>query len=374
MGEGSTGASSSVCRAKYTRDETVILARDGIAAYRNWSDFTGLSDPLTKLHAPGVVWLGNGRSDWPVDEAARLQGLGVAAEVVDDATLSERYPALNACVYAPDLESGEDHDCRSGGPHLIETLGGYVDPADALSDLLRAVRLNGVDVRFNSEITVVEKTSGAVSGVGLRSGATLSCGALVTASGPWCNVLYAAAELKNKWPLIPIRIQIVYLDRPATVVGEIPVCSDAVGGIYFRPQNRGQQLLVGSVREEDEQESVADPDNFDRGVDDQFVREKIHLLQHRLHGLDVIRNVRGYSGLYTTNQVDVHPVVGETPIKGLYVANGFSGHGFKMAPAIGSLVASAITGLRLPSDTEVDPAFLAFDRLPISIASRSVLA
>jgi glycine/D-amino acid oxidase-like deaminating enzyme len=84
--------------------------------------------------------------------------------------------------------------------------------------------------------------------------------------------------------------------------------------------------------------------------------------------------IRGYSGLYTINARDVHPVVGKTEIDGFYVANGCSGHGFKLAPAIGSLIAQAIVGVGGAFDTRVDPGFLAFDRTPIAIASKSVLA
>ena len=46
------------------------------------------------------------------------------------------------------------------------------------------------------------------------------------------------------------------------------------------------------------------------------------------------------------NQDDVHPMIGETKVGGLWACNGFSGHGFKLAPAVGSLVAQQITGLR----------------------------
>jgi glycine/D-amino acid oxidase-like deaminating enzyme len=66
--------------------------------------------------------------------------------------------------------------------------------------------------------------------------------------------------------------------------------------------------------------------------------------------------------------------VGETPVAGLFVANGLSGHGFKLAPAIGSLIAQAIAGERTSFDTEVDPTFLSFDRAPIRLESKSVLA
>jgi glycine/D-amino acid oxidase-like deaminating enzyme len=83
---------------------------------------------------------------------------------------------------------------------------------------------------------------------------------------------------------------------------------------------------------------------------------------------------RGYSGLYTINRHDFHPIVGPTPIEGLLVANGMSGHGFKLAPAIGSLIAQILAGPTDSFDTRVDPAFLSFERAPIALKSLGVLA
>ena len=49
VGEGSTGASSAVCRTRYSLDDVVFLARDGINAYRHWSQFTSLSEPRAPI-------------------------------------------------------------------------------------------------------------------------------------------------------------------------------------------------------------------------------------------------------------------------------------------------------------------------------------
>jgi glycine/D-amino acid oxidase-like deaminating enzyme len=56
------------------------------------------------------------------------------------------------------------------------------------------------------------------------------------------------------------------------------------------------------------------------------------------------------------------------------VANGFSGHGFKTAPAIGAMVARLMTGEVLAGESMADDAWLAPDREPIRIDTRSVLA
>jgi glycine/D-amino acid oxidase-like deaminating enzyme len=56
------------------------------------------------------------------------------------------------------------------------------------------------------------------------------------------------------------------------------------------------------------------------------------------------------------------------------VANGFSGHGFKLAPAIGSMVARAVTGSTTEFDTDVRLDLFSVDRAPIDVAVKNVLA
>lgn len=373
-GEGSTGASSAVCRFRYTHSEMVQLAKDGINAYRNWSEFLGIENPVAQYHRHGVLWLADGNMNWPSQEAERLGSLGVSAAVIDDQSVQERFPALNPCIIPPDLVTAAPHECRGGGFHLLELDGGYIDPVDVLQDLINAVRLCGVEVRFRNQVAGVTVESGGVRGVTLKTGEQISCGVLVNAAGPWCNTVFELAGLNCTWPLTPTRVQIVHIDRPAEVPGDIPVCVDRGGGLYFRTQNRGQQFVVGSVLEEDEKECVDNPDEYATHVDDAFAQTKLHALHHRIPGLNYRGGIGGYSGLYTVNHADVHPVVGRTPLAGFYVANGFSGHGFKLAPAIGSLLAREITGESSDFDTAVDRRFLAFDRKPIEIGSKSVLA
>jgi glycine/D-amino acid oxidase-like deaminating enzyme len=152
------------------------------------------------------------------------------------------------------------------------------------------------------------------------------------------------------------------------------VGADASTGIYFRPESAGQQVLVGSVLAEDEEEVVDDPDSFRRVPDADFTQMKLAAFHHRIPALEARGNVSGIAGLYTINREDVHPVVGPTGRDGFWVANGFSGHGFKLAPAIGSMVAQAFTGVSTDFDTDVPMEFFAVDREPIDVAVKSVLA
>lgn len=51
----------------------------------------------------------------------------------------------------------------------------------------------------------------------------------------------------------------------------------------------------------------------------------LNALFHRLPGLDTSGEIVGFSSMYTVNQDDVHPMIGETQVPGLWACNGFSG-------------------------------------------------
>jgi glycine/D-amino acid oxidase-like deaminating enzyme len=371
--EGSTGASSSICRCRYTHPEVVRLAFHGQEAYGNWAEFTALDQPRSGLHRVGVLWM-MGETEETVDaDAGKLAGEGVKAEAVGPEDVVEMFPSLSTCAVPFDLTGEIEHECAPGEAFLYESLGGYVEPVGANQDLIEASRRGGASVEFNSRVTGVTRANGRVTGVELSDGTEISAGLVINAAGPWCNQLNAMAGADLRWTLTPTRIQTVYRSWPADL-GPIPVGADATTGIYFRPETAGQQVLIGSVLAEDEEEIVDDPDDFKRVPDAAFTEMKLAAFHHRVPGLEARGGVSGVAGLYTINREDVHPVVGPSGVEGLWVANGFSGHGFKLAPSIGSIVAQAFTGASIEFDTDIPMSFLAVDREPIDVAVKNVLA
>jgi glycine/D-amino acid oxidase-like deaminating enzyme len=219
----------------------------------------------------------------------------------------------------------------------------------------------------------VLRENGRVTGVRLADGDEISAGLVINAAGPWCNQLNAMAGVDLRWTLSPTRIQTVLRSWPSDL-GRLPVAADMSTGIYFRPELGSQQILIGSVLAEDEEEVVEDPDDFKRVPDPGFTEMKLAAFHHRVPALEARGNVSGVAGLYTVNREDVHPVVGPSGVDGLWVANGFSGHGFKLAPAVGSMVAQAVTGTEMDFDTDVPISFFSVDREPIVLPVKHVLA
>ena len=377
VAEGSTGASCAILRQRYTHVEAITVARDGLRAHRNWASYTGLDEPRARFHHTGVLWMMNETPEAVETGRSRMAGLGIGAEVLDAAGVRKRFPALSTCNEPFDLTGESEHTCIDHDTFLFETESGFFDPVSAAQDLLEAVRKAGVDVRFRTPVTKIRTSGGKVDGVDLSDGTSIDAGVVVNAAGPWASRLAAMADFSYQpWTIRPIRAQVIYREWPTDVVpGPIPVVADSSGGIYFRPEAGGQQILVGSILEEDEQEVVTDPDVFNGNIDASYRDVKIHALHHRIPSLPYRGQITGVSGMYTMNVEDVHAVVGPTSLEGFIVANGFSGHGFKESPSIGSMVARHITGAEIDEwDTTAPMEFFSIDRAPIKLDHKAVLA
>lgn len=373
LGEGSTGGSSAITRQRYTKAESVRIARDGNVVWRNWTEYTGLPDPVGRFHDIGVLWMMNESVAEVAADRDRLRAEGVDAVMVDAAELKNLYPGLSACMVRFDLTGDVEHECADGDAFLIERDTGFFDATGALLDVATAAAGAGVDIRMRSEVVDVNVEGARARGVNLADGSSIDAGLVINAAGPWCNRINAMAGLDLDWSLVPTRIQVLYRALPAEVPRPIPVVGDAAGGVYFRPEAGGGQIILGSILEEDEIET-ADPDSYNVSADRSFIDLKIHALHHRIPSLTYVGVPGGMASLYTVNRQDVLPIVGPTSIDGFAVVNGFSGHGFKESQMIGSMMAQWITGERADFDTDVPISFFAVDRDPVDIGDHTVLA
>ena len=127
------------------------------------------------------------------------------------------------------------------------------------------------------------------------------------------------------------------LRRPEDAVPEHPIIGDVVNDLSARP-DAGNLTLIGVGEDE-----FVGPDEYNQSVDMPMVEQAFAGLVRRMPGMASALFRGGWSGLFTTTP-DWHPVLDRIEgIDGLYVAVGFSGHGFKLAPMIGVTMAELIT-------------------------------
>ena len=382
LGEGSSGYSTGFQRAYYSFDETMAFALDGMAAYKDWNNYLQDDRADAKFTKTGALWmLGYDRAQ---NEAMvdRLAKFDVGATLMDADAMTAQFPLMNTDPFPTyDEETGEEIQ-QDYGPFsaVYEHDCGHIDSSTCLEDLLRVcVERDGVDVRFKQRVRSFEVEQGSSSqrvvGVAMEDGSVLSAPTVVNASGPWFNKLNATAGIELSTKALPTRIQVGHKWIPDEFC-DLPFVADQWGpsGIYFMPRAGNNQLVFGSVAHRFESE-IVDPDDYNHALDPDVKQDYLQCLFHRLPSLPRDGEIVGFSSMYTVNQDDVHPMIGETKVGGLWACNGFSGHGFKLAPAVGSLVAQQITDMKLDQwETSVPHDFMAPYREPLTLKVKTHFA
>jgi sarcosine oxidase subunit beta len=166
--------------------------------------------------------------------------------------------------------------------------------------------------------------------------------AVVNAAGAWAHKVAAGCGVTL--PIEPSRHPVCTFRRPPEFSRAPMIYADFVHQFYMRPET-GDLCLVGSIDPADAGH-LADPDRYDEGVDLPTITDFGGRVTRRYPALERGFSRGGWAGVYDVTP-DWHPVldaIEEAP--GLFVAAGFSGHGFKLCPSVGALMAGLVTSGR----------------------------
>jgi len=326
-GSGMSCRSSALVRMHYTFGPEVELAVRSDAMFEAWPDLVGRPGCVRRTGFVRIV--SPGEEEALRANVAMQRALGAQAEVIDAAGLKEVAPGLRA----------DDVACAAWEPR-----GGYGDGAVVAGDLLAAARERGVRYRPNTPVASLLADGGRVTGVQTRGGwdGGGSCGreyagTVVLAAGVWSPPLLRAAGVT-----LPIETE---LHRVAVLAhtpgGGTPVaCIDSTTQTYFRPEAGNVMTLVGSFAGQ----RGADPDAAAAATYEDLA-PLVEAASKRVPALDDAGIARGVTGVYDMTP-DARPLLGRLPgLDGLIVAAGFSGMGFKIAPAVGEAIAGLIMGV-----------------------------
>lgn len=320
-GAGASGRSGAILRQHYSNPLTVTMARDGLRTYANFEKWAGGPCGFRKA---GCLILADARDRSALEGNVRLmQEAGCRAELLTPQGIR----AVAPMVSVPDDVLG-----------AWEPDAGYCDPVTTLATLTAACEAAGVRLHSDTCVTRLRtnNTPTALRVTGVETtwdapGGMEAWGAdsVVLATGPWTNRLLK--PLNTSVPIETTRPLLSFFARPAALPDH-PVVGDLNTGIYLRPDE--SRTLVGAL-DLSRDDPVPDPDALDETVPAEFIafcRERVMM---RLPPLTQGYGRGGYVGMYDCTP-DMHPILGPMPaISGLYVAAGFSGHGFKLAPVIG---------------------------------------
>ncbi len=321
LGSGSTGRSSGAIRMHYSTEVNARLAWESLHVFRNWEDEIGGDGDPGFVETGYMVIAPEREADGFRHNIAMQQAVGIDTRVVGWQEARE---------LAPDFHLGEDE-------HFAwESQSGHGDPSGTMLAYTMRARELGASVVLESPATRVEVENGRVVAVHTAD-EVYATDTAVIATGPWSSRFLA--HLGIELPLLPTRHEVILIRRSETGVGRHPGGGDMANLIYFRPE-ADNLTLVGNGNHEEE----ADPDAYNQRAGSEYTVDVWSRLARRIPGIADGQLAHGYAGLYTTTP-DLHPVMDRVDgIEGLYICTGFSGHGFKLAPAVGVCMAELILG------------------------------
>ena len=155
-------------------------------------------------------------------------------------------------------------------------------------------------------------------------------------AGPWSGDFLAQYGISL--PLRVTRHEVAAFRRPSLSPPSLPGASDMVNQIYLRPEGAGIVLVGGGGPGQ----TVEDPALYGHRPTQGFIESVWTRLAKRIPMMEKAEYATGFAGLYTSTP-DRHPIMDRVAgIEGLYLCTGFSGHGFKLAPAVGAITTELV--------------------------------
>lgn len=320
VASGGTGKSSGIVRCHYGVPSLAAMAWRGTHVLEQAAELLGQEVGFEQVGY--LVGVGTDNVAPFQASVASQQALGIDTRLVSHDDVAGLWPA----AYLDDLAA-----------FAYEPRGGYGDAYSTAMAFAASARRQGARVRQSAMVTEVLTSGSRATGVRLADGSTISAGNVIVAAGPWSLALLAPHGIDI--PLVVHREPILIVD-PGEPLGEVPVFSDLARLQYVRAERSGDLLLGNSDLSA---LSPADPDRYSNAADDQQIDVATGKFVARFPNLVAAALTATYAGCYDVTP-DFNPIVSATPIEGLFVAVGFSGHGFKISPAVGELIADLVLG------------------------------
>jgi sarcosine oxidase subunit beta len=314
VASGPTGRSSALVRRFYAMDLLTQTGNASASTFQRWGEVIGGGDP--GFRQVGVLWLaGADTAPHLRENVDRACELGVRVDLLGPDDVHRLVPELSV------------HDVVAGA-HEPES--GYADPSSTTTALVTRARELGATVIQYVAVEAILTAAGRVTGVRTTQG-TISAPTVVVCAGLWADRLLRPLGIEV--PVTPQRHQMCFFRRPPGFTSH-PAIIDRPHGTYMRPETGNLTIHGLSVYED-----AVNPDSYNEGADPGEILRNAELIARRFPCMEHGLSMGGYSGVYDVTP-DHEPVLGIIPeYAGLFADFGWSGHGFKHAPAVGGILA-----------------------------------
>ena len=326
----SSGGETRVIRGVYGKERvyTEMAAR----AFKLWHEHEARWKRRL-YHRTGALWMISGAGPYARDAMPILRENGFAYEELTPAEASRRYPQI----------AFEGIDWA-----LFEKEAGYLLARQACAQVVEGFVAEGGSYRVASAAPP-SIAGGRLEGLRLSDGTTLTADAWVFACGPWLPKVFpdvVGALIQ------PTRQEVFYFGTPdgdrRFDEDRFPVWVEIPRFFYGIPGNDRRGFKIA----DDARGAPFDPTDGERLASAEGLRSAREYLARRFPPLANAPLVESRVCQYE-NSTDSHFVIDRHPgAENVWIAGGGSGHGFKHGPAVGEIVARAVSGEKAP-----DPLF-----------------
>lgn len=335
IGHGTSAQSSGILRTHYSVPENVELARRSFAAFAGFSDYVDDAEADAGLVRCGYLIA--------APEGPRLAAL--RASLDQQQAMGIPLQRLDAAQAAALMPLARFDDAALIG---FEPEAGFADAYLVASGFARAARRRGVRFLEGVDVRGLARDGTRVVGVDTDRG-RFGAGLVVSAQNIWTPEL--ERDTGCVLPVKSERHRVFAFAGPAPYTHAMPVYKDLAspGMLYCRSYGGRQMLASEGIAGE----MLATPQIEPGDIPMDAVIEVAEQVAARFPGWEEAGLAASWTGVYDVTP-DWNPVLGPAPgLDGLLLAFGFSGHGFKLSPAVGRLLAQAALGL--PTDVPLAP-------------------
>ncbi len=326
IGWGATSRSTAIVRQHYSNPVTARMALESLEVFENFPQAIGGEANFTRT---GFLLAVGPRNEDGLKRNVEMQrSIGIETSIIGPSEIEKLQPG----AYVKDIAAA-----------AFEPRSGYADPSATTKSLAAAAEQLGVKILEQTRVIEILENAGRVKGVKTERG-EIAAEQVVNAANVWANQVMPRKH--SRLPIRVLREQSCVFVRPREFTTNLTVWGDFLSGFYFCPRGT-DRLIAGSL--ESNLPELDDPDNCE-GVDYGTVMSYSEKLFNRFPAMAQGRWERGWSGPYDVTP-DWHPILDESKeTEGLYLAVGFSGHGFKLSPAVGNRMAQLLVGGKKPQD------------------------
>ncbi|SLM31820.1 FAD dependent oxidoreductase [Desulfamplus magnetovallimortis] len=330
----STTLSMVNARIQFSLKENVQISQYAFKVLENFEDEMAVDGvkPAIFYRREGNLFLYDEKTESPARRAFEMQKeLGCAIEWWSPDTIKKRYPIYENL----DGIVGGTFGPEDGHFDAYAVLMGYRAKAKSMG--AEFIQDDVVELLTDKDIMDSSSTGqkghvNKIQGVKTATGDIYNSSAVVNCTGAWAASLLATAGIKI--PVNPVKRQVFAVSPEFKLDSPLPL-TVLPSGFYFRTETGGLLLLGKSMDD--------DPEGFDFTWEE----ERFELLWGELYEFapifESLKLIKGWAGLYAVNRLDANAILGEWPeLGGLYLANGFSGHGLQQGPAVGRYMTELI--------------------------------